>query len=334
MNLTPVNTWSDVYQLETTDAVLGGAGQIDNAQAQALLNRTEYLKVRLGSHFTHLGITALPGNTAITSNHIGKLLVFNASTNIKATLDLCANFPANTVLHFIVVGVPGKTYTVKAATGENIQLGNATQGHVHLIDGEFLKVVCGTGTWYIDSCSQSIFETGDTFYGYYQRNGTLIRNGATLSRTDYARLWETIVNNLSDGTTLLDEATKNSFLIYTTPEGNVALYPYKGCWGKGDGSTNFTLPDDRGTYDKSLDLGRGFDNNRIWDFAGGYEHDAIKSHSVSIPRNQTSVTQEGVGRVTTGSEGNEPTGVLNAAVYTGADQTNVRNNGKIPLIKI
>lgn len=42
-NLTPVSTFSDVRQLETTDLVLAGPGQTMNEQAQALLNRTEYL---------------------------------------------------------------------------------------------------------------------------------------------------------------------------------------------------------------------------------------------------------------------------------------------------
>lgn len=43
-NLTPVDSFDDVIQLETTDVAIGGAGGIMNAQAQALLNRTAYLK--------------------------------------------------------------------------------------------------------------------------------------------------------------------------------------------------------------------------------------------------------------------------------------------------
>lgn len=42
-NLTPSDEWSDVYQLEKTDRVLGGDGGIANKQAQQLLNRTERL---------------------------------------------------------------------------------------------------------------------------------------------------------------------------------------------------------------------------------------------------------------------------------------------------
>lgn len=43
-DLTPVNVFSNVRQLETTDLVLAGPGQPMNEQAQSLLNRTEFLK--------------------------------------------------------------------------------------------------------------------------------------------------------------------------------------------------------------------------------------------------------------------------------------------------
>jgi len=44
-NITPnASTFSDVYQLETSDFVQGGAGGTANRQAQDLANRTEWLK--------------------------------------------------------------------------------------------------------------------------------------------------------------------------------------------------------------------------------------------------------------------------------------------------
>ena len=42
-NLTEASTWDTVYQLESTDQALGGAGGTMNRQAQALLNRTKFL---------------------------------------------------------------------------------------------------------------------------------------------------------------------------------------------------------------------------------------------------------------------------------------------------
>ncbi|MGL6365419.1 hypothetical protein ACSZMZ_06050 [Aeromonas veronii] len=44
-NLQEVVSWeAGIYQLETGDPVLGGPGGISNKQAQALANRTAYLK--------------------------------------------------------------------------------------------------------------------------------------------------------------------------------------------------------------------------------------------------------------------------------------------------
>ena len=51
-NITPVDNWSDIPQIEQTDYVLGGEGQIANQQAQALANRTENLKNTVTSNKT------------------------------------------------------------------------------------------------------------------------------------------------------------------------------------------------------------------------------------------------------------------------------------------
>ena len=42
-NLAEASTWDTVYQLESTDQALAGAGGTMNRQAQALLNRTKFL---------------------------------------------------------------------------------------------------------------------------------------------------------------------------------------------------------------------------------------------------------------------------------------------------
>ena len=53
-NIQPISpsTFSDVYQIETNDLVLGGAGQNANKQAESLVNRTQYLKDRFENTFS------------------------------------------------------------------------------------------------------------------------------------------------------------------------------------------------------------------------------------------------------------------------------------------
>lgn len=48
-NLVPIDAFSDVYQLETTDQVVGGPGGKSNLQAQALANRDLWLANRLAA---------------------------------------------------------------------------------------------------------------------------------------------------------------------------------------------------------------------------------------------------------------------------------------------
>lgn len=71
--------------------------------------------------------------------------------------------------------------------------------------------------------------------------GYLKENGAAISRADYAKLFAII--------------------------GVV--------FGAGDGSTTFNLPDSRGTHDRALDDGRGYDAGRT---LGSYQGDGNKSH--------------------------------------------------------
>lgn len=64
--LTPVSEFDDVYQLETTDPVLGGAGGMANRQAQQLLNRTKYLQDAIAAIDSSGGPFNLDASAGIT----------------------------------------------------------------------------------------------------------------------------------------------------------------------------------------------------------------------------------------------------------------------------
>lgn len=78
-------------------------------------------------------------------------------------------------------------------------------------------------------------------------NGFFKRNGAEVSRSTYASHWayvQTVTN-------LVDQAVKDA---------SPAIYA--GYYGTGDGSTTYTLPDDRGDFHRVWDDGRGVDSGR------------------------------------------------------------------------
>jgi len=73
-NLTPTPGWDDVYQLEVTDPAQGGAGGIMNRQAQALLNRAEYLNAQFQAAVSALNL-ALGGKAPLVHQHDASALV-------------------------------------------------------------------------------------------------------------------------------------------------------------------------------------------------------------------------------------------------------------------
>ena len=87
-NLTPVSGWDDVYQIEVTDTILGGAGQKANEQAQDLLNRTQLLRdeqfpVRDLSVavIDELELVTTPGsyNLTVGGSGVARLVVFGGT---------------------------------------------------------------------------------------------------------------------------------------------------------------------------------------------------------------------------------------------------------------
>ena len=89
-------------------------------------------------------------------------------------------------------------------------------------------------------------------------NGFFKRNGAEVSRSMYASHWA-YVQTVSN---LIDQATKDA-----SPE------TYAGYYGTGDGSTTYTLPDDRGEFHRIWDDGRGVDSGRS---IGSFQFDQMQ----------------------------------------------------------
>lgn len=88
--------------------------------------------------------------------------------------------------------------------------------------------------------------------------GTLILNGALLSRATFPQLWA--------------YASPNAVSESQWSSG------YNGSFSVGDGSTTFRLPDVRGEFIRALDDGRGIDASRAF---GSWQPDDFKSHSHS-----------------------------------------------------
>lgn len=83
-NLVPNPGLDDIYQLETSDLVLGGLGGVANLQAQQLLNRMAYLQARMGFRRIEekTGCTDTcelneePGDSAVVMCYVNRLPAF------------------------------------------------------------------------------------------------------------------------------------------------------------------------------------------------------------------------------------------------------------------
>ena len=95
---------------------------------------------------------------------------------------------------------------------------------------------------------------------------TVRRNGATLSRTEFPELWSWVT---SSGPLAASEGAKTS-----------AQY------GPGDGSTTFSLPDDRGETFRISDDGRGIDPGRV---SGTWQAGQMPGHTHAYTRDTVSV---------------------------------------------
>ncbi|MBD3610538.1 MAG: hypothetical protein HUJ30_08315 [Gammaproteobacteria bacterium] len=84
-DLTELLQWEDgIYQLETTDPVVGGAAGISNQQGKQLANRTAYLRALAGDNVTT--ITAAGSPFTLTTGLTGLVIVDASAGNVVLNL--------------------------------------------------------------------------------------------------------------------------------------------------------------------------------------------------------------------------------------------------------
>lgn len=111
ITLTP--TWeAGIYQLETTDPIMGGLDGISNRQANQLGNRTEYLRQVTDDHETR--VTELESSSEVTVNSVGSgtFVRHGIITGKHQTGSLTA------VPNFLSLNTSAKTVTLVASYSE------------------------------------------------------------------------------------------------------------------------------------------------------------------------------------------------------------------------
>jgi hypothetical protein len=333
MNLVEtINFDADVYQIEQTDLVKGGAGEIANLQAQALANRTAFLKDNLYRLKT---VEDIVGNVGLTSDDANILKSLTAADHLTATLPDVTTTKVGDYYAFTSLMPLLKCATITTFGAQIIKYAiSDNRTSMYMYTGERLVLVSAGTYWLVHACFGNFDSVGESFGARKQKGNTAILNGGLVSRTIYARLWNEFASTLTNNQQIVSDAD-----WLAGSGGNVNVY--RGCFSHGDGVTTFRLPDERGLYDRYLDLSRGLATGRLHNYPGGLEMDAIGEHFHLLNLNPNANSQGGFGKITTGGDGPEgslPIYKSGGAVdglnnSIGKTETRTKSLGKIPLIR-
>ena len=257
-NLNETTTWENgIYQWETTDPAQGGAAGIMNTPTRQLANRTNWLKSRIGGYDGVVTQDAVDLDP-VSATSLNKFVIVNNTDPNDIGLTLPNGVAGNTL---------GFYYNSAAVAGTFLSIGSVSLAVGDMV--EFLYT--GTNTqivMYIRRANESdtINPVGSVIAmaADSPAEGYLAMNGATLSRTTYARLW---AHAQASGMLAADATDKTN---------------NPGKFGRGDGATTFTLPDVRGEFIRAWDNGRGIDAGRG---IGTFQAQAIQSHTHSFTGN-------------------------------------------------
>jgi len=273
----PLNT--GVPLVDTTDLVIGGASGNANAATKLLMDNDAYLYGLLGKFEGVVTLNVSAGATAniTVANLTNNLLLMNvnAATNFTGNLPDVGTYPVGGIAVVKRQGAYSNPVTLQAHAGQTFSDRNGnTPSSIFLHNGESVTLCNVSSKWQILEVDGNYYDVGDQMFGYNIKPGTLKRDGTLYGRAGYPRLWAWI---LANGLAVSD-ATWSS-----NPGGSLCPYPYKSMFSTGDGSTTFRVPDDRGLFDRALDIGAGIDADRVSalleDTVASKEADSFSSHT-------------------------------------------------------
>lgn len=325
-NLIPVPGWDDVFQIEVPTPVLGGAGGPSNYQAQALLNRTEFLMQQVGS----LGINNIDpmvltgrqnsgtgkndwlnivGNTALTISATPSYpliySVYNGIINNKPSLtavvlQTAVTLPISGITngnYYVYLkynppsGAPALNTEIKLVAKDRLFISN-----ININDDEALELRKSSGEWYELPGGGSPVKVGVCIIGEVTVSGGQFTN-------------------------LILYPIRTPFYNSSIPAGTIMDYAGSGApiggWLRCDGqtyvrsqyadlfniigttygtstSTDFKVPDTRGLFVRDLSSGSTIDSGRT---IGTIQNDSLREHTHTIGgiSSLSIVTESGIG---------------------------------------
>ena len=339
--------WAEgIYQLETTDPVLGGPNGIANRQAKELAARTQYLKKKQEED--------KPGAASTTKAGIVQL---SSATNSNSEEQAATPKAVKTAYDKAVAAESAASGAVKTSGSQTVGGEKTFTGTAFFKAGAFVADSVG------DFAANQYLQIGSNnvnSYFYNKRSGKYLsmRNDGEL-RYDGKRLLNTddLLGMVPSGTVLYFAGSSapagwlkaNGAAVSRTAY--AALFAAIGTtYGVGDGRNTFNLPDLRGEFIRGWDDGRGVDTPRP---IGSAQVDAVRQHyhgigyispnnddGAFVVRNWTTAEQHNLQFIN--GNGNSAIRTLSAssnlsttnAIDEAAGETRPRNVALLAIIKI
>lgn len=298
-----------VYQLETTDPVIGGPSGASNAPLKNLANRTRYLKDQVDTLASSKAPLASPDFTGAPTAPTAPQgtnttqLATTAFVNAEIAADMVANLATAAPLAngSAAVGTATKmaredhvhpTDTTRAPLASPALTGTPTAPTPSAGDNSTRLATTAFVKTAVDSAKTNDAGLVAYFGATTPPTGWLKANGAAISRAAYPALFAAI------GTT----------------------------FGSGDGITTFNIPDLRGEFIRGWDDARGVDGARSF---GSFQADELRSHNHTINiSGQAGLSNSGNDFTNDG-----PTSITLTSNSTGGNETRPRNIALLACIK-
>lgn len=142
-----------IYQIETTDPVVGGVPNpstgagMSNIPHLQLARRTQWMRAQIEALQNSGGYRAaltFSGNQTLTAANAGTCYIYGETTPVTLTLPLIADTPVGSIFEFINTGTANMT--VQRAGSNEIDIGPTAATSIVIPPNQSLKLIRATGT--------------------------------------------------------------------------------------------------------------------------------------------------------------------------------------------